>query len=96
MIARTEEEIRDKIEELSYIFDISDDLRIRYERSRLSLNSIYERTKSHLYPLQYDDYISYGMILALEWTLGLRQVCGEQRLEQNKNNTREEEEGNKK
>ena len=40
---RSEEEIREKIEELSYIFDISDDLRIQYE---LDLNSIYERTKS--------------------------------------------------
>ena len=91
MIARTEEEIRDKIEELSYIFDISDDLRIRYERSRLSLNSIYERTKSHLYPLQYDDYISYGIILGLEWTLGLRQT-----LETQKKNNDSSEVNNKK
>src|SRR5919198_597933 len=73
MIARTEEEIRDRIEELSYIFDISDDLRIRYERSRLDVYPPHKRTKkSHLYPLQYDDYIVYGQIIALEWTIGLR------------------------
>ena len=34
MIARTEQEIKDKIEEISYISDISDDLRIQYEQSR--------------------------------------------------------------
>jgi hypothetical protein len=72
LIARTEEDIRDKIEELSYIFDISDDLRIRYERSRLDLKSGYTRIKNHLYPLQYNDYIAYGVILGLEWVIGLR------------------------
>jgi hypothetical protein len=30
MIMRSEEDIRDKIEDLSYIFDISDDLMVRY------------------------------------------------------------------
>ena len=72
MIARTEEDIRDKIEELSYIFDVSDDLRIRYERSRIDLKSGYTRTKNHLYPLQCNDYIAYGVILGLEWVIGLR------------------------
>jgi hypothetical protein len=72
LIARTEEDIRDKIEELSYIFDISDDLRIRYERSRLDLKSGYTRTKNHLYPLQYDYYFAFGIILGLEWVIGLR------------------------
>jgi hypothetical protein len=25
-----------------------------------------------LYPLQYGDYIAYGIILSLEWVIGLR------------------------
>jgi hypothetical protein len=93
MIARTEQEIKDKIEELSYIFDISDDLRTQYERSRLDIKSTNNtnRTKSHLYPLQYDDYISYGIILGLEWTLGLRQT-----LETQKKNNDSSEVNNKK
>jgi hypothetical protein len=52
MIARSESEIRDKIEELSYIFDISDELRVRYERTKIG------------YHIQYDDYIRYGMVIA--------------------------------
>ena len=72
MIARTESEIRDKIEELSYIFDIFDGIRIHYERSRLDLYPPYKRArKSYLYPLQYDDYISYGIIIASNVTSSL-------------------------
>jgi hypothetical protein len=33
-----------------------------------------ERTKIG-YPVQYDDYIRYGMVIALEWVLGLRESC---------------------
>ena len=77
MIVRTEQEIKDKIEELSYIFDISYDLRICYEQSRLGPKSkkkyyYYDRSKNHLYPLQYDDYVAFGIILGLEWVIGLR------------------------
>jgi hypothetical protein len=63
MIARMESEIRDKIEELSYIFDISDELRITYERTEIS------------YSVQYDDYVRYGMIIALDVRFG--KVVGE-------------------
>jgi hypothetical protein len=66
MIMRSENEIRDKIEQFSYIFDISDELRIKYERTTLNL-----------YPLQLDDYIKYGIILALEWILGIRDSLDE-------------------
>jgi hypothetical protein len=79
-IKRSEQEIRDKIEEFSYIFDISDELRMKYERNRLDLYSPFlpERTKLG-HPLQYDDYIRYGIIIALEWVLGLRESLGEEK-----------------
>ena len=63
MIARTEEEICDKIEELSYIFDISDDLRIRYQHITKSIDRD-----------EYENYILDEVIVRLEWTLGIRQA----------------------
>jgi hypothetical protein len=61
MIAKTEQEIKDKIEELSPIFDVSDELRVKYERSKIG------------YLVEYDDHIWYGVIVALEWVLGIRE-----------------------
>ena len=74
---RTEQKIKDKIEELSYIFDISDELRIKYERTKIG------------YPVQYDDYVRYGMVIALEWVIGQRESLERK----NKNKNREAKKG---
>ena len=57
-----ESEIRDKIEGLSNILDISDELCIKYERTKIS------------YSVQDDDYVRYGMIIALDVRYG-KVIC---------------------